>query len=82
MTYLFAGLAALLAYVLLRIGRQIWHTYQCPGEHALRDFWYGRMEKQSPEYRNLITHLGYCEKCRDELFRIQKGKPLEDHLVD
>ncbi len=82
MTYLFAGLAALMAFTVLRIGKQIWHTYQCPEEGALHDFWYGRMDKKSQRYRNLITHLGHCEQCREELHRIQKGKPLEDHLVD
>lgn len=82
MTYLFAGLAALLAFVALRIGKQIWYTYQCPGDPALYDFWYGRMDKKSQAHRNVVTHLGHCERCRETLYRIQKGQPLEDHLVD
>ncbi|MCO6492188.1 MAG: hypothetical protein J5I98_27470 [Phaeodactylibacter sp.] len=82
MAYLFAGLASLLAVTIFRIGKQIWATYQCPGTAALYDFWFDRMDKASREYRNVITHLGHCEQCQEELRHIRKGKPLEDHLVE
>ncbi len=82
MIYIFAALASLFALLAWRIARQIWYTYQCPGEEALRQFWFARMDKESEEYRNLIAHLGHCENCREELHRIQRGKPLEDHLLE
>jgi hypothetical protein len=82
MTYLFAALAALLFLIVLRIGKEIFLSYQCPDEQSLKDFWNGRLRKGDSEYRRVVTHLGVCEKCRDKLDQIQKGKPLEDHLVD
>lgn len=70
-------------FVLWRIGKQIYLTYRCVGEDKLRAFWSGRLKKNHPEaYRQVVTHLGHCEKCQALLEEIRRGKPIEDHLVE
>lgn len=77
-----AGLILILAFLVLRIGRIIYRTYRCPDPGLLRDFWYDRLENRPEVRRRIVSHLGHCEQCRDRLHRIQKGLPLEEHLVD
>ena len=80
--YLFWGLAFMCLYLFWRIGKQILATYRCLEEWEIRDFLTGRSKKNEDQHRRVITHLGHCEKCQDKLHRIQKGLPIEDHLVD
>ena len=80
--YLFWALALSFAYLFWRIGKQIFSTYRCLEEWEIRDFISGRSKKNEQKHRRVITHLGHCEKCQEKLHRIQKGLPLEDHLVD
>lgn len=71
------------AYGFFRIGRQIYRTYRCVDEATIRAFWSGRLKKNDPDtYREVVTHLGHCDKCQALLEEIRKGKPLEDHLID
>lgn len=82
MSYLFLALIISFLIIFFRIGRQIYFRYQCVTEQQLRDFYYGKLKKDDEQQRQVISHLGQCEKCRDLLHQIQKGKPIEDHLVD
>ncbi len=71
------------AYGLFRIGKQIYNTYRCVDESIIRAFWSGRLKNNNPEaYRQVVTHLGHCDKCQALLDEIRKGKPIEDHLVE
>lgn len=72
----------LLGYLLWRIGKQIMRTYQHVDEDTLRDFWKGKLKRNEEDQRRVITHLGYCEECRELFDKIRTGKPLEDHLVE
>ena len=82
MLYLFIALAISFFILFLRIGREIYNTYRCVDEKTLRDFVYGRLKKYESKHRTVISHLGQCEKCQEKLFRIQHGKPLEDHFIE
>ena len=75
---------AICAYAVYRIGKQIYLNYQCVDEEILRDFLYGKIKSSDPLRRQIISHLGYCEKCQETLHQITKGKPkpLEDHLIE
>jgi hypothetical protein len=81
MTYVFAALAASFAFIFWKIGKRIAATYRCVSDATLRDYFYGRLKKTPEAQSQVITHLGHCEKCRDRLHLLQRGKPLEDHLV-
>lgn len=82
MSYLFIGLAISFGILFFRIGRQLFSTYRCIDRSTLRDFHYGKLQKHSNDHRRVITHLGHCEKCREMLHQISRGRPLEDHLVE
>lgn len=82
MNYIFWGLAFMFLMIFWRIGRQILDIYRHLEEWELRDFLSGRSKKNERQHRRVIGHLGNCEKCQDKLHRLQKGLPLEDHLVD
>ena len=82
MDTLFLGLVLVFLVLVVRIFRMIYQTYRCPEEQLLRDFWYGRLENRPEVRRRVVSHLGHCEECRDRLHRIQKGLPLEEHLVE
>lgn len=82
MTYLIIGLLIGMAYLLFYIGRNIYKSYQCVEEHTLKDFLYGRLRRGSEDYQHVVNHLGQCETCQEKLREIQRGKRLEDHLVD
>ena len=70
------------ALVIWRLIKQIYRNYQCVDEETLRDYLYGKLRRDPNHHRQVTSHLGLCEKCQEKLFEIQKGKPLEDHLVD
>lgn len=73
----------LTAFVLYRIGKQIYLTYRHVDEDTIRAFWNGRLKNSDPDaYRQVVTHLGHCDKCQALLEAIRKGKPIEDHLVE
>lgn len=82
MSYLFIALFASFLIIFFRIGRKIYFRYQCVSEQQLRDFYYGKLKRNEDQQRQVISHLGQCEKCQNLLHQIQKGKPLEDHLVN
>lgn len=82
MTYILLSLLLGLAYLIYRIGRDIFKSYQCLDEATLRQFLYGRIPRGSETHRHVIAHLAQCEKCQELLREIQRGKRLEDHLVD
>ncbi len=82
MEYIFLSLALLMVYMIYRIARDIFRSYQCVDDRILRDFLYGRLDKGSERYKNVVRHLGQCEKCQDALRDLQRGKQLEDHLVE
>lgn len=73
---LIVGLA--LAYLLYRIGKNIWATYRHADEAELRDYWNGRLERNDPPaYRRLRDHLVGCETCRDLLDEVRKTERRE-----
>lgn len=74
-----AGAFLILVY---RIVREIWYTQTCVEDHTLRDFMYGRTKRRPELHRRIAGHLSQCETCRERLRHIQRGKPLEDHLVE
>ena len=82
MTYLILIIALAFSYMIFKIGRDIYRSYQCVDETTLRDFLYGRLPGNSDTYRHVVNHLGQCEECQESLREIQRGKRLEDHLVD
>lgn len=82
MSYLFIALIISFLIIFFRMGKQIYFNYQCLSEKQLRNFYYGKLKKDEVQQRQVVTHLGQCEKCQKLLEQIQKGKPLEDHLVD
>lgn len=82
MSYLFIALIVSFLIIFFRIGRQIYFRYQCVTEKQLRAFYYGKLKKDEEQQRQVISHLGQCEKCQDLLHQIQKGKSIEDHLVE
>ncbi len=75
-------LALLCAFVVFRVLTQYYQTRQCPEPETLRDFFYGRLKRYPDLHRRIISHLGYCERCRRRLEDIQLGRDLEDHLID
>ncbi len=81
-SYLFWGLLAMFLMIFWRIGKQIMSTYRHLEDWELRDFKAGRSKNNDKRRRRVISHLGHCEKCQEKLHRIQRGLPLEDHLVD
>lgn len=82
MTYLLLAMALGLAFTVFKIGKDIYRSYQCVEERTLRDFLYGRLRRDGEAYRHVVSHLGQCEECQEKLREIQRGKRLEDHLVD
>lgn len=82
MTYIILAVALALGYQIYRIGRDIYKSYQCLEEHTLKNFMYGRIRRDSEQYRHVVSHLAQCEECQEKLREIQRGKRLEDHLVD
>lgn len=73
---LVVGLA--LAYLLYRIGRNIWATYRHADETELHDYWNGRLEKNDLQaYRRVRDHLVGCETCRDRLDAVRKTERRE-----
>ncbi len=80
-TYILAATAAMMAFLVWRIGQQIIQTYQHIDEDTMRNFWRGRLPHGTNEYRRVITHLGHCEQCQALFEQIRQGKPLEDHLI-
>lgn len=82
MKYIIIALSLGLAFLIYRIAKDIYQTYQCVDERTLRDFMYGRLSRGSDKYRQVVNHLGKCEECQEKLREIQRGKRLEDHLVD
>ena len=82
MTYIILAVALALGYQIYRIGRDIYKSYQCLEERTLTDFMYGRIRRDSDRYRHVVSHLAQCEECQETLREIQRGKRLEDHLVD
>jgi hypothetical protein len=82
MTHFILAIALLLAYLVFRIGRDLFRSYQCLDEQVLREFLYRRLPRDSAEYRHVIQHLSRCETCQERLRDVQRGKRLEDHLID
>ena len=82
MIYIFMILALVMLYMVVRIARDIFRSYQCVDERTLRQFLYGRLSRDSERYRNVVAHLGQCHRCQELLRELQRGKRLEDHLVD
>ncbi len=78
------ALIMLLVGTFYTVGRQIILQYRCIDDQTMEDFFNGRLKKDDAARRQVITHLGHCEKCQQKLFEIQKGRknPLEDHLID
>lgn len=70
------------AYIVYRAVRQILRVYECPSDEVLTAFWRGKLRPGSEPHRQLITHLGTCEKCQERLHLLRQGLPLEDHLID
>lgn len=79
---MFTILALIAAYIVYRAVRQVLRVYECPSDEMLTAFWRGKLRPGSEPHRQLITHLGTCEKCQDRLHTLRKGLPLEDHLID
>jgi hypothetical protein len=64
-----------LAYIIWRISRRIWWTYQHVDEETMRYFWTQRLKSESPdEYQRVIDHLGVCSHCRQLLDDIKNEK--------
>lgn len=82
MNYIFLALIGMFLIIFWRIGKQIIDTYRHLEEWELRAFISGRSKKNDRQHRRVISHLGHCEECQEKLHRLQKGLPLEDHLVD
>ncbi|MDX1667228.1 MAG: hypothetical protein R3350_08360 [Saprospiraceae bacterium] len=70
-----------LLYLFYRMGRDIYRQYQCVDYKTLRDFLYRKLEDETKR-RQVVRHLGHCEECREKLREIQRGKPIEDHLIE
>lgn len=62
--------------------REFFYLNRCLDEKTLHDYQYGRIKKDHPKYQHIITHLSQCERCQDLLGDLQRGRPIEDHLVD
>jgi hypothetical protein len=71
-----------LLWTVYRTARRVWQTYQCPPNEVIRAFWRGKLRQRTEEYQHFIAHLGHCEACRERLHRLEKGLPIEDHLVE
>lgn len=83
MIYLvYAAVAFLLARQVYRLARDVFYSYQCLDESVLRDFQYRRLKKDHEAYRHVVSHLDRCETCQEKLRDIQRGKQIEDHLID
>lgn len=70
------------AYIVYRALRQALRVYECPSDETLTAFWRGKLRHGSDPHRQLIAHLGTCEKCQERLHILRKGLSLEDHLID
>ncbi len=82
MKYIILTLIIGFAFLIYRIVKDVYQSYQCVDERTLKDFMYGRLQRESDKYRQVVNHLGRCEECQEKLRDIQRGKPIEDHLVD
>lgn len=71
-----------LAFIIWRIGRQIWSTYQHVDEETLSDFWVGRLQRENrEEYKRVQSHLTHCEQCRDALDHIRQTERREEEKI-
>ncbi len=72
----------ILLVVLWQIARALLLRAKCLEDEEIYLFIKGRFENNSAVQRRIASHLGTCEKCREQMRMIQFGKELDEHLVE
>lgn len=70
MTTILLILILVTGYSAIKIINEIIKSNRCPEDEILKKVVLGRMNKESPISKNIIKHLGICEKCRDKINEI------------
>ena len=78
----FFGLLFLMVVAVLKITIDIIKRYRCISEEKLYELYEGKIGIHSQEHIFISGHLGICSKCRKKLEQIQRGRSLEEHLID
>ena len=54
----------------------IWSSYKCFDDEVLNDYYHGRLKRQEDLRRQVVTHLGLCEKCQQKMFDLQNNRKI------
>ncbi len=75
---------AIIGYIVIKQLITIYQNYQCFEDDVLDDYFHGRLKREETLRRQVVTHLGLCEKCQKKMFDLQSGKDqsISEHLVD
>ncbi|MCU0345414.1 MAG: zf-HC2 domain-containing protein [Saprospiraceae bacterium] len=58
--------------------RQLWK--KCYSDEKLADYLAGKLPAE--ESQSIASHVLTCESCRVKIKEIEKGRSIEEHLID
>ena len=69
-------------FAVLGVLRQIWAQQQHLTDKDIKDLVQLKLRDREEAYHRIVSHLGICDKCQKKLEEFNKGKEIEEHLVD